>query len=177
MWVFVYKFDTNGYLIKHKARICVRGDLQPPDHRDNYAATLAARTFRALMAITAAFDLEAYQLDTVSAFTNSKLDEIVYCEFPEGFQWVSYCLLLLRGLYGLRRSPLFWLKEFTGTLTSLGLWQVVSETCLFVHEWLIVFFYMDNIIMLCYHQDLEKLHQFRHALMDRYEMKDLGEIN
>jgi len=86
MWVFVYKFDTNGYLIKHKARICVCGDLQPPDHRDNYAATLATHTFRALMAITATFDLEAYQLDAVSAFTNSKLDEIVYCEFPEGFQ-------------------------------------------------------------------------------------------
>ena len=32
-------------------------------------------------------------------------------------------------------------------------------------------------MMLCYRQDLEKLHQFRHALMDCYEMKDLGEIN
>jgi hypothetical protein len=121
MWVFTYKFDTNGYLIKYKARICVRGDLQPPDHRDNYAATLAAWTFRALMGITAAFDLEAYQLDAVSAFTNSKLDEIIYCEFPEGFARIGYCLLLLCGLYGLRRSPLLWLRDFTGTLTSLGL--------------------------------------------------------
>lgn len=28
MWVFTYKFDQEGYLIKAKARICVRGDLQ-----------------------------------------------------------------------------------------------------------------------------------------------------
>ena len=27
-WVFTYKFDSDGYLIKCKARICVRGDLQ-----------------------------------------------------------------------------------------------------------------------------------------------------
>jgi hypothetical protein len=28
LWVFKYKFDTDGYLDKFKARICVRGDLQ-----------------------------------------------------------------------------------------------------------------------------------------------------
>src|SRR5271154_975916 len=60
-WVFTYRFDTDGYLAKFKARICVRGDLQPKSNKDTYAATLAARTFRALMAITAAYDLEAYQ--------------------------------------------------------------------------------------------------------------------
>ena len=26
-WVFKYKFDTDGYLVKFKARLCVRGDL------------------------------------------------------------------------------------------------------------------------------------------------------
>ena len=64
-------------------------------HQDTYAATLAAWTFRSLMAVTAAFDLEAYQLDTISAFMNSDLDEVVYCEYPEGFERDGYCLLLL----------------------------------------------------------------------------------
>ena len=27
MWVFTYKFDNAGYLLKFKVRICVRGDL------------------------------------------------------------------------------------------------------------------------------------------------------
>ena len=59
-WVFIYKFDMNGYLVKYKAQICVRGDLQQQTHQDTYAATLAAWTFQLLMAVTAAFDLEAY---------------------------------------------------------------------------------------------------------------------
>ena len=101
-WVFTYKFDENGYLNKCKARLCVRGDLQRNSiHHDNYAATLAPRTFRALMALTAAFNLEAHQYDAVNAFTNSRLDETVHCHCPEGFIRPNHCLLLLRALYGL----------------------------------------------------------------------------
>ena len=58
LWMFTYKFDTDGYLLKYKARICVRGDLQPQTYlHDTYAATLAAKVFRLLMAIIAYFDL------------------------------------------------------------------------------------------------------------------------
>jgi hypothetical protein len=45
MWVFTYKFDTEGYLLKYKARLVVRGDLQVLTAGDIYAATLAARVF------------------------------------------------------------------------------------------------------------------------------------
>jgi hypothetical protein len=37
------------------------------------------------MAITAAFDLDTMQLDSVNAFVNSVMDEVVYCEFPDGY--------------------------------------------------------------------------------------------
>ncbi len=44
--VFIYKFDEEGYLLRYKARIIVRGDLQPKlSYEDNYVATLAARAF------------------------------------------------------------------------------------------------------------------------------------
>ena len=43
-WVFTYKFDEDGYLTKHKARIVVRGDLQL-NWSDTYAATLALKVF------------------------------------------------------------------------------------------------------------------------------------
>ncbi|APA14066.1 hypothetical protein sscle_12g088360 [Sclerotinia sclerotiorum 1980 UF-70] len=57
LWVFTYKFDQDGYLIKFKARICARGDLQSTEE-ETYAATLTSQIFRAMMAIAAAFDLE-----------------------------------------------------------------------------------------------------------------------
>jgi hypothetical protein len=59
MWVFTYKFDEDRYLYKFKARLVVRGDLQQ-DYGDTYAATLAAKIFRCLIALAAAFNLELY---------------------------------------------------------------------------------------------------------------------
>ena len=85
LWVFTYKFDTDGYVTKFKARICVRGDLQQPSKEDNYAATLAAKTLRLLCGIIAAFDLEATQFDAVNAFLHSKLEEEIYVQCPDGF--------------------------------------------------------------------------------------------
>ena len=63
---------------------------------------LAARVFRTLMAIMAAFDLEARHYDVVNAFTNSTLDETVYCHCPEGYKVENSSLRLLKALYGLR---------------------------------------------------------------------------
>ena len=108
-WVFKYKFDTNGFLLKHKARLYVRGDLQKTD-KDTYAATLALKTFRALMALTAAFDLEARQYDAVNAFLNSTINKLIYVSCPEGLPSTpNTCLRLLRALYGLKQSLLLWL--------------------------------------------------------------------
>lgn len=52
-WVFAYKFDSDGYLMKYKARICVRGDLQKLSTDEKYSATLAVRTARAIFAFAA----------------------------------------------------------------------------------------------------------------------------
>ncbi|EOD43298.1 putative reverse transcriptase rna-dependent dna [Neofusicoccum parvum UCRNP2] len=107
-WVYTYKFDEKGNLIKFKARICVRGDLQHT-YQDTYAATLAFKILRFLLAIICAFDLEMRQYDVVNAFPHAPLDEEVYCSPPKGMNIASgLVLLLLRALYGLKQSPALW---------------------------------------------------------------------
>src|ERR1700726_3663337 len=97
LWVFKYKFDSDGYLTKFKARLCARGDLQPTIE-DTYAATLAAQTFRAMMAIVAAFDLEMRQYDAINAFVNAILPKPRIMECPEGFKQNGKLLRVLRAL-------------------------------------------------------------------------------
>ena len=78
MWVFTYKFDQDGYLTKYKARLVARRDLQYT-LEDTYAATLAAQTFRAVIAIVAAFDLDTRQYNAINAFANASLTTPIAC--------------------------------------------------------------------------------------------------
>lgn len=62
-WVYVYKFDKHGRFVKAKARLVVRGDQQLRGAaQNNYAATLAGRSFRTVMAIAARFNLSAVRI-------------------------------------------------------------------------------------------------------------------
>jgi len=66
-----------------------------------YAATLAAKLFRALMAIIAIFDLNCWQGDAINAFANNIIDEVMYIKCPNGFGVKGKCLLLYKALYRL----------------------------------------------------------------------------
>jgi hypothetical protein len=176
-WVFTYKFDTDGFLLKHKARICVRGDLQPLTDEDNYAATLAHKTFRTLIAIAAAFDLETKQLDAVNAFLNAELDELVYCYFPHGFEQPNQCLRLKRALYGLRKSPRLWLKHFGASLSKLTLWSLPGQPCVYTnYDGIVIFFYVDDICCLYRADQASNMDKILTDLMKLYEFHMLGEI-
>jgi hypothetical protein len=150
MWVFTYKFDSEGYLAKYKARLVVRGDLCKASDKETYAATLAAKVFRSLMAMAAHFDLDIYQFDAINAFINSYVDETIYVRYPDGFQVPGKCLRLVRALYGLPRSPFLWWKDFSSTLQKIGLHQVSESPCLYTNDKIIVFFYVDDIAALCH---------------------------
>ncbi|KAF2136522.1 uncharacterized protein K452DRAFT_343066, partial [Aplosporella prunicola CBS 121167] len=83
--VFKYKFDEHGYLIKVKARICVRGDLQTTT-QDTYAATLAFRIFCTLITIIYAFNLETRQYNIVNAFPHVLLENETFYAPPKGIK-------------------------------------------------------------------------------------------
>lgn len=86
MWVFTYKTDSQGYLIKCKARLVVCGNQQEAGELPTRATTLASSAFRALMAIVAQFDLDTIQMDAVNAFVNCHLEETVYMNEPSQYQ-------------------------------------------------------------------------------------------
>jgi hypothetical protein len=117
-----------------------------------------------------------HQIDAINAFTNSRLNEIVYIRFPDGFENPGFCILLLLALYGLRRSPLLWFTEFTTTFSKLGLQQVPEAECLYINSKLIVFFFVDDIAILSRTSDIDAYEEFRARLFVHYEMHDIGEL-
>jgi hypothetical protein len=176
MWVFTYKFDEDRLLYKYKARLVVRGDLQE-DWGNTYAATLAARVFRFLMALAAAFGLKAYQYDVLNAFLNATLNKPVYVQTPELYvKQLGKILELKRALYGLKDAPLLWYKHLKEMLIKLGLRPVKDVPCLFTNERLIVFFYVDDIVVLVHADHLDDHRRFEERLEAVYDLRKLGEL-
>ena len=108
-------------------------------------------------------------------FPNVKLDKVVYIELFDGFKIQGKIALLLQALYGLRRSPLLWQQLLTEALTTLGLQPVPDEPCIMINDWLIVFFFVDDIIYVYRAIDEPRADDFRTKLMQRFEIRDLGE--
>ena len=176
MWVYKYKFDEDGWLVKHKARLVARGDLQHTNF-DTYAATLAARLFRFLMALVASFDLNTRQYDAVNAFANSLINETTYCRLPPGWTGNSNVILrLLRALYGLKQSPALWHNDLSSTLIELGLEPLPGVECIYTNSYMIVFFFVDDICVIYDKRYSAYVDAFEAKLFNKYEMKALGEI-
>jgi hypothetical protein len=177
-WVFTYKFDKDGYFIKAKARICVRGDLEKDITANNYAATASARAFRAVMALVTAFDLDMDQKDAVNAFLNALLDTPVYTRTPDGFKVPGKIWKIRKALYGLRKSPRLWQRDLTATLMKFGLLPVPEEECLYSNEYMIVLVYVDDIIIVNLPTPAarEAAKRFKDELAKRYELRHMGEV-
>jgi hypothetical protein len=136
-WVYTYKLDKHHRLIKCKARLVGRGDQQRDiTAQDTYAATLAGRSFRLLMSISAH-----------DAFVHAGLDRKVYMRIPYGYAEKGYVYKLQKALYGLRISPLLWQQELTQTLHSLGFKEVPHKPCCMMKDGILLFYYVDDIIV------------------------------
>jgi hypothetical protein len=75
----------------------------------------------------------------------------------------------------LKTLPLDWFKELSHTLDDLGLHPVPDTNCLFINDWLILLFFVDDIMASFAGKDSQKMNEFESSLMARYEMRQLGE--
>ena len=162
-WVFKYKFDTESFLTKYKARLCVRDDLQSTE-QDVYAATLAYKIFKALMTIINVWNLKTRQYDAINAFANSDIDELTYCIFSEDWKESKVLLLLLKALYDLKQASALWYRHLTKTLNELELEQVSEMKCLFVNFYMLVFFYVNDIAIFYEKKHTQQMKKFQNKL-------------
>ena len=134
-------------------------------------------TFRALMAITAKFDLETVQLNAINAFVNYELDEVVYMKQPPNFKIGRNIILQLRkALYGLRKSPLLWQKELISTFKNLEFKKIPQKSYVMINKDVIIFFYVNDIVIYYRKKDEKMAKTAIIGLKTRYAMNELESL-
>ncbi len=176
-WIFTYKTDSNDYLIKYKARIVIRSDLQMIDSQNVYAITLISKVFRISMTLVAAFNLKTRQLNAINAFLNAHNDELIYCQIFDDYRLDEKVIKIIRALYEQRKSSLLWLRMLIIKCIQLRLFFIFEELCVFINRnEIFMFFYVDDIVF-AYRVDRQQAVELLISkLKDIFEMRNLGTL-
>ncbi|GKA19594.1 retrotransposon protein, putative, ty1-copia subclass [Tanacetum coccineum] len=109
----------DGNVHTYKARLVVKGFTQTfgVDYEEMFSPIVDIRAIRILIAITAFYDYEIWQMDVKTTFLNDYLNEDIYMVQPEGFidpKHPRKVCKLQRSIYGLNKDPFMVLSKHQG---------------------------------------------------------------
>ena len=86
-WVFKLKHPGDGTVERFKARLVAKGYAQKCgiDYDETFSPVVRFSSIRFLLAFAVQNDLLIHQMDVETVFLNSKLDEEIYMQQPEGY--------------------------------------------------------------------------------------------
>ncbi|KAJ9552008.1 hypothetical protein OSB04_016053 [Centaurea solstitialis] len=180
-WVFKKKTDMDGNVHTFKARLVAKGFTQTHgiDYDETFSPVAMLKSIRILMAISAYFNYEIWQMDVKTAFLNGKLED-VYMEQPEGFidtKNPNKVCKLLKSIYGLKQASRSWNLHFDERIKEFGFTKSEFEPCVYTKfSGSIVTFlvlYVDDILLIG--NDVPTLQSVKSWLSKCFQMKDLGE--
>ncbi|CAM9579626.1 unnamed protein product, partial [Chrysoparadoxa australica] len=127
------KYGADGELLKHKARLVVRGFEQRPgiDFVSKYSPVIGFGAARLIFSMACSLEWELEAFDVVTAFLHGKLKETVYVRPPKGCEKPGNVWRLRRALYGLVQAPQAFSETVVEVLTSVGLTRSKVDPNLF----------------------------------------------
>jgi len=174
-WVFKYKRDEDGNVVRHKARLVVKGYMQREgiDFGEIFAPVGSATALRSMCAIAASKGWVIHQIDFVQAFLNGDLhDDIFVCQ-PEGFDDGSGRVYKLkRALYGLKQAPKAWFDTLKASLLKLGYRQSDVDAGVFFRGDICLILYVDDKLVMG--PTREGVQQAINEIGALYDITDLG---
>ncbi|KAJ9540991.1 hypothetical protein OSB04_027497 [Centaurea solstitialis] len=159
----------DGNVHTFKARLVAKGFTQTHgiDYDETFSPVAMLKSIRILMAISAYFNYEIWQMD-------------VYMEQPEGFEDPknpNKVCKLLKSIYGLKQASRSWNLHFDERIKEFGFTKSEFEPCVYTKfSGSIVTFlvlYVDDILLIG--NDVPTLQSVKSWLSKCFQMKDLGE--
>ncbi|KAI7959985.1 hypothetical protein MJO29_005053 [Puccinia striiformis f. sp. tritici] len=176
IWVFHKKYDTDGNLLKFKARLCAQGSAQQEgiDYTETYAPTGRSAALRMVLAYAVNNNLGIHQMDVRNAFLNGTLDEVIHLCCPAGLTIPpGHCLKLNKSIYGLKQAPRVWYRALSEFFATINFSPAPNEPCLFVSQvpgWqCMVHVYVDDMVIIG-----NDVNRFKKLIKARFLMDDLG---
>ena len=183
-WIFTLKYNADGTLDRHKARLVARGYTQTYgiDYQETFAPVAKLNTIRIMISLAVNLDWPLLQYDIKNAFLNGELKEEIYMDIPPGYEnptATGKVCKLKKALYGLKQSPRAWFGRFSQTMKALGYKQCNGEHTLFSKHSspilvTLLVVYVDDIIITG--SDQQEIKELEQCLAQTFQVKQLGPL-
>jgi len=182
-WVFKYKRDSKGNIIKRKARLVARGFTQQIgiDFQETFSPTLKHDSLRILTAISTQLNFNIKQIDINSAYLNAELEEDIYLEIPKGHpDHGKLFWKLKKALYGLKQAGKAWNDKINNELIKINFKRLKTEPCIYIkmskegHILCILAIYVDDILIAGKDNEIEIV---KHQIKKKFNIKDIGNVD
>ncbi|CRG92846.1 hypothetical protein PISL3812_09917 [Talaromyces islandicus] len=174
-WVFKVKRGSHGEVVRYKCRWVVRGFTQEEgiDYDETFASVVKPMSYKALLAIAAALDLEIEQMDVKTAFLYGYIDHEIYVEQPHHMtDGTAKVCKLRKALYGLKQAPRIWYQTLTNFLRTLGFEPINADLGIFVRSGVYIAVYVDDLLIIG--PSVAEIKNIKRSLRNRFQMTDLG---
>ncbi|POM62996.1 Integrase catalytic core protein [Phytophthora palmivora] len=179
LWVLALKRNEKGLIVKHKARLAIKGYWRKygMDYLESYSPVVRIESVLLVLVLALLLRLDCRHIDFMTAFLSGVLEDFdLYMEQPEGYNdGTGRVCKLLKGLYGLKQASRIWNNTLHQHLVEIGFKKCTFDAGVhwkmgnFNKTFLTV--YVDDIIIAAYPRDIENVVT---ALANKFRLKDLG---
>lgn len=182
-WVFCVKEDADGNVVRHKARLVVKGFLQKSgiDYQETYAPVAKLTTIRVALAVALQRGMVIHQMDVQTAFLHGELQETIYMAIPEGVEADAETVCLLKkSLYGLKQAPKCWNEKLNQVLLKLGFKRSKHDYCVYTridergNDDVYIVIYVDDLLIMGVRA--KTVDDIKKKLSQFFKMTDCGEL-
>ena len=124
-WIYKIKFNSDGSIERHKARLVARGFTQTldVDYKETFAPVAKMNSIRVLLSVVVNKGWSIYQMDVKNAFLHRDLEEEVYMKLPPAHSQSGNSQVvckLNKVIYGLKQSPRARYAKLSSVLINAG---------------------------------------------------------
>lgn len=179
-WVYKMKTDSNGEVVRYKARLVIKGFAQKRgiEYNEIFAPVVRHTSIRYLLALAVKYNLYIEQMDAITAFLQGDIDTEIYMLQPPSYVYGEEVCKLNKSIYGLKQASRQWNLKLTSVLKELGLKSTPVDPCIYHKTYdgviLFILIYVDDLLIFYNREEAGK--EIKQQLKNKFEMKELGYV-
>ena len=181
-WIFTMKYNSDGTINRHKARLVAHGFSQTydVDYKETFSPVVRLNSVRILLSLAVNQGWSLHQLDVSNAFFYGELTEQVFMEQPpryvhSGGGGTDKVCHLHRAIYGLKQSPRAWFAKVSQLVLAFGITACTMDPTVFRKHTsagsILLAVYVDDILVT--RSDTTRISQVKSHLQKHLNIRDL----